>query len=102
MTKLRLILISSAAIAFVTLFFLWRNASNNLANTQQCLTEAQQTIESLKRDNDNLIAYNAKRDSEIKNLQKEYDTILQNIPKDACGDQKPSDELLQYFRKNVK
>ena len=65
------------------------------------LKNAQIMIDNLTADKEKLVTYITERDNEIKKLQSEYKEKLKDIPKDTCGDQKPSKELLEFFRKNV-
>ena len=56
-------------------------------------------IQTLNKDKEKLIEYITQKDKAIKDLEKEYTEVLDNIPADQCGDVKPSKELLNYFRK---
>ena len=52
-------------------------------------------------DNKKLVTFIEQKDLKIKELEKEYTDKLKNVPKDSCGDSKPSADLLKYLRKNV-
>ena len=86
-------------VASLLFFCLWRYTANSLKNTRIELETAQSTITSLNKDNEKLIEYITQKDNTIKELEKEYTEVLDNIPADKCGDVKPSKELLNYFRK---
>lgn len=95
-TTIFMIVIVVASILF---FCLWRYTANSLKTTKTELQTAQSTITSLNKDNEKLIEYITQKDNTIKELEKEYTEVLDNIPADQCGDVKPSKELLNYFRK---
>ena len=91
-------IISILIIGLITCFFLWRNTTIKLDNTRAELKNAQQTISVLQSDNAKLVAYNLERDKQIKEIEKQYQEQLNKIPADACGDVKPSKELLEFLR----
>ena len=97
--KITTTFISILVVAFVSVFFLWRYTANSLTTTRDQLCNAQETIKSLKSDNNNLIEYITQKDNKIKELEQKYTESLENIPADQCGDAKPSKELLTYFKK---
>lgn len=84
----------------LSLFGLWRITAIKLNNTQEQLNQVSSQLVTLQKDNDNLIAYNKKKEAEIKKLNKEYEEKLNQIPADVCGDTVPSKELLQYLKGN--
>ena len=84
----------------LSLFGLWRITTIKLNNTQEQLNQVSSQLVTLQKDNDNLIAYNKKKEAEIKKLNKEYEEKLNQIPADVCGDIVPSKELLQYLKGN--
>lgn len=86
-------------VASLMFFYLWRYTANSLKNTRIELETAQSTIQTLNKDKEKLIEYITQKDKAIKDLEKEYTEVLNNIPSDQCGDVKPSKELLNYFRK---
>lgn len=86
-------------IAIIMLIFLWRNTAIKLANTEQKLTEVTCALDTVTKENTRLVEYNKARDTEIKKLEKQYQTKLNAIPADLCGDMKPSKELIEYFKK---
>ena len=86
-------------IAIIMLMFLWRNTAIKLANTEQKLTEVTCALDTVTKENAHLVEYNKRRDSQIKQLEKEYQERLNKIPADLCGDMKPSKELIEYFKK---
>jgi len=102
-SKLNLIIagiISVLVILLISCFFMWRSTVTKLDATKAELRVAQNTISVLQSENDKLVQYNLTRDKEIKEIEKKYQTSLQNVPADKCGDMKPSKELLEYLRNN--
>lgn len=99
--KASLITIAVSVLAAVIFFMLWQVSQDNLKNTEERLCDANNTIQTLKNDNDKLLVYIQTKDQEIKKIEKEYMNKLNNIPKDACGDVKPSKELLDYLKQNI-
>lgn len=99
--KASLITIAVSVLAAVIFFMLWQVSRDNLKNTEERLCDANNTIQTLKNDNGKLLIYIQTKDQEIKKIEKEYMNKLNNIPKDACGDIKPSKELLDYLKQNV-
>lgn len=79
-------------------FFLWQNTTNELENTQKLLKDAEETIVVLKQDKDKLIEYSRRKDDELKLIEQKYAVRINAIPKDQCGDAKPSPELLQFLK----
>ena len=98
--KVVLILFVILVITNVLFFWLWRNKSIAFTNKCQELETAETLIDSLKTNNEKLVEYISQKDSQIKEIEKTYSEKLNNIPKDTCGDQKPSAELLKYLRSN--
>ena len=80
------------------LFGLWRVTSIKLSNTQQQLVETTCKLDEITKENARLVEYNKRRDSQIKQLEKEYQEQLNKIPADLCGDMKPSAEILEFFK----
>ena len=97
-TKLKLIIGGALILIIGTLFALWRITSIKLENTQNQLTEVSAQLETVAKENANLVEYNKRRDSQLKELQKAYEKQLSSIPADLCGDMKPSKELLDFFK----
>ena len=97
-TKVTVILILILIIISLIFGFMWWNTRKDLKNTQAELDNANAQITVLKADNDKLVEYNNLKNQEIKELESKYKEKLKNIPKDSCGDMKPSKELLEYFR----
>lgn len=85
-------------VACITFLLLWQDTSSKLSKAHDELTNALSTVESLQKDNEKLVTYIQKKDEEIKKIEKQYKDKIKNIPMDACGDVKPSKELLKYFR----
>ena len=81
-----------------TLFALWRVTSIKLENTSEQLTEVTCQLDTVTKENARLVEYNKRRDSQIKQLEKEYQEQLNKIPADLCGDMKPSAEMLEFFK----
>lgn len=76
--------------------------SEKLKNTEAKLSEALKQIKQLNIDKNKLVIYIEQKDKAIKDIEKEYLEKLENIPKDVCGDTKPSSELLNYLKRNIK
>lgn len=96
--KAKIIAIAVIVMIIVVLFGLWRMTAIKLNDTKDKLDQVSAQLITLQQDNDNLIAYNKKKDAEIKKINKMYEEKLNSIPADLCGDSKPSKELLQYLR----
>lgn len=96
--KAKIIVISVTVLIIVVLFGLWRMTAIKLNDTKEKLDQVSAQLIVLQQDNDNLIAYNKKKDAEIKKINKMYEEKLNSIPADLCGDTIPSKELLQYLR----
>ena len=86
------------SILLIGTFCLYQKTSNDLKITKSNLTLAEQNILSLQKDKEKLLEYNIKKDQEIKKIENKYKSQLSNIPKDKCGDVKPSKELLDYLK----
>ena len=99
--KASLITIAVSILAAVIFFMLWQISQDNLKNIREKLCDANNTIQTLKNDNNKLLVYIQTKDQEIKKIEKEYINKLNNIPKDNCGDTKPSKELLNYLKQNA-
>lgn len=97
-TKLKFALITGAIVAILALFSLWRITSIKLSNTREQLTETTCKLDELTKENARLVEYNKRRESQIKDLEKEYQKYLSSIPADLCGDMKPSKELIEFFK----
>ena len=97
--KAKLIAILGIILVVGSLFTLWRVAVIKLNDTRQELTEATCKLDEITKENTRLVEYNKARDTEIKKLEKQYQTKLNAIPADLCGDMKPSKELIEYFKK---
>lgn len=99
-TKVKIIAGLGILLVIGTLFALWRVTSIKLENTREQLNEVTCQLDTVSKENARLVEYNKRRDSEIKNLEKQYQDKLNAIPADLCGDMKPSKELLDYFKKD--
>lgn len=98
-TKAKIIAGLGIILIIGTLFALWRVTSIKLENTRKQLTEVTCQLDTVTKENARLVEYNKRRDSEIKNLEKQYQAKLNAIPADLCGDMKPSTELIEFFKK---
>ena len=96
-------------ITVIILGCLLKNTKKELESTIQKLSVAEKNIITLKQDKDRLVEYNITKDKEIAAIKDKYKDRLNGyyiattdseIPKDDCGDVKPSKELLNYLRKN--
>ena len=99
-TKIVCILIILLTVLTITFFLLWQNTSSNLSKTKDDLVNALSTVDVLQKDNEKLLTYVQLKDKEIKDIEKQYKDKAKNIPVDACGDAKPSKELLEFLRSN--
>lgn len=97
--KAKIIAILGIILVVGSLFTLWRIAVIKLNDTRQELTETTCKLDEITKENTRLVEYNKTRDTEIKKLEKQYQTKLNAIPADLCGDMKPSKELIEYFKK---
>ena len=98
--KIKVITIAVIAMIIVVLFGSWRITAIKLNDTKEKLNQVSAQVIALQQNNDNLIAYNKKKDAEIKKINKTYEEKLNSIPADLCGDTVPSKELLQHLRGN--
>lgn len=99
LNKIKIAGIGVGIIIFVILIYSLRLNILELNNTKSLLCNTQTELEVLKQENIRLNEYIIKKDLELKNLEKHYQEMLMNIPKDSCGDTFPSNELLEYFKK---
>lgn len=97
-TRVTAILFFVLVIICLIFGFMWWNTRKDLKNTENELNNAKAEITVLKEDNDKLVEYNNRKNEEIKEIENKYKEKLKNIPKDSCGDAKPSKELLEYYR----
>lgn len=96
--KTKAFIIGGVIIIIGTLFALWRITSIKLSNTERQLNEITCQLDNVTKENARLVEYNKRRDSQIKQLEKEYQEQLNKIPADLCGDMKPSAEILEFFK----
>lgn len=97
--KAKIIAILGIILVVGSLFTLWRVTAIKLNDARQELTETTCKLDEITKENTRLVEYNKRRDSQIKQLEKEYQERLNKIPADLCGDMKPSKELIEYFKK---
>ena len=99
-TKAKILIIAFFIMLVACLLFggMWWHTSNKLEIAEINIANKNAIIESLRLDNDKLLDYTNRKNEEIKELEAKYKEKLKNIPKDKCGDQKPSKELLEYLR----
>jgi len=93
------LIVSVSILSSIAFFALWRNKSSQFENKCKELSLAESQIESLRTDNEKLMEYNTRKDQQIKEIQDTYQKRLNSVPKDTCGDVKPSEELLEYLRR---
>ena len=101
-TKAKIIGILGIILVVGTLFTLWRVTTIKLNNTREQLSEVTCQLDTVTKENARLVQYNKQRDAKIKDLEKAYKDKLNSIPADLCGDMKPSEELIEFFRKGEK
>jgi len=93
--------LSATSIALIGLFFgLWRYNAAKRETAENTVKERDATISTLKKEVENQVAFVKAKDYENKKIQAEYESRLASIPRDECGDAKPSTELLNYLRGN--
>lgn len=97
--KAKIIAILGIILVVGSLFTLWRVTAIKLNDARQELTKTTCKLDEITKENTRLVEYNKARDSQIKQLEKEYQERLNKIPADLCGDMKPSKELIEYFKK---
>lgn len=102
LSNLRNSILYLLVICVLIFCFLWLNTKDSLEATQDKLRDVSNKVDILTKDNSNLVEYNIKKDQKIKEIENKYKNSTQNIPSDKCGDVKPSKELLQFFKENVK
>ena len=100
-TKIKAGLAVSAIVIIVALFSAWRIAANNYKIEKANRETLEQQLKVAQEETNRLIAYNKKIEKAMKEIEKEYNERFQNIPKDACGDAKPSAELLEFLKKGA-
>ena len=99
------ILLGISIILFVVMLvfiFLWKYDNTRYKDTCKLLTDAENRVDVLEKEKQNLLEYNLRKEEELKQVEAEYKERLENIPTDNCGDVKPSKELLIYLRKQNK
>lgn len=102
LNNLRNSILCLLVICVLIFCFLWLNTKDSLEATQDKLRDVSNKVDILTKDNSNLVEYNVKKDQKIKEIENKYKNSTQNVPRDVCGDVKPSKELLQFFKENVK
>ena len=98
MTKAKLIFYSAIVIIICGLFVLWRTSVSNYKIEKANRESLEIQLKASQLEVNNLKEYNKKIAKEMEKIEKEYAQRFQNIPKDSCGDAKPSEELLKYFK----
>lgn len=98
LSKTKIILYAIIAIAFSGLFVLWRTSVNSYKMEKQTRESLEVQLKASQLEANNLKEYNKKIAQEMEKIEKEYKERFQNIPKDSCGDSKPSEELLKYLK----
>lgn len=84
-------------IALIALFGLWRVAANNYESEKAAREQAEVQLVASQKEVENLTRYNKELAKQNAEIEKEYAEIYKNIPADACGDAKPSADLLNYL-----
>lgn len=88
-------------VAFIALAIVCKLYSVNLNKANIELKAATESLDILRENHNKLLEYTLTKEKEIKDIEQRYTERLKNIPKDACGDVKPSPELLDYLRKHL-
>lgn len=97
-SKIKLIIMCVSIVAFSVLFVLWRTSANNYKIEKAARESLELQLKASQLEINNLKEYNKKIAKEMEKIEKEYKERFQNIPKDSCGDAKPSKELLEYLK----
>lgn len=99
LSKTKIAIYAIIVVAFSALFVLWRTSANNYKIEKANREALEVQLKASQTEVENLKEYNKKIAKEMEKIEKEYKDRFQNIPKDSCGDAKPSQELLEYLRK---
>ncbi len=99
LSKTKIAIYAIMVVAFSALFVLWRTSANNYKIEKVNREALEVQLKASQTEVENLKEYNKKIAKEIEKIEKEYKDRFQNIPKDSCGDAKPSQDLLEYLRK---
>ena len=99
LSKTKIAIYAIMVVAFSALFVLWRTSANNYKIEKANREALEVQLKASQTEVENLKEYNKKIAKEMEKIEKEYKDRFQNIPKDSCGDAKPSQELLEYLRK---
>ena len=99
LSKTKIAIYAIMVVAFSALFVLWRTSAHNYKIEKVNRDALEVQLKASQTEVENLKEYNKKIAKEIEKIEKEYKDRFQNIPKDSCGDAKPSQDLLEYLRK---
>lgn len=99
LSKTKIVAYAILIVAFSGLFVMWRTSVNNYKMEKANREALEVQLKASQTEVENLKEYNKKIAKEMEKIEKEYKERFQNIPKDSCGDAKPSEELLEYLRK---
>ena len=99
LSKTKIAIYAIIVVAFSALFVLWRTSANNYKIEKANREALEVQLKASQTEVENLKEYNKKIAKEMEKIEKEYKDRFQNIPKDSCGDAKPSKELLEYLKK---
>lgn len=99
LSKTKIVIYAILIVAFSSLFVMWRTSVNNYKMEKANREALEVQLKASQTEVENLKEYNKKIAKEMEKIEKEYKERFQNIPKDSCGDAKPSEELLEYLRK---
>ena len=99
LSKTKIAIYAIIVVAFSALFVLWRTSANNYKIEKANREALEVQLKASQTEVENLKEYNKKIAKEMEKIEKEYKDRFQNIPKDSCGDAKPSQDLLEYLRK---
>lgn len=99
LSKAKIIAFGVVIVLLSSLFVLWRTSVNEYKSEKKAKEALEIKLEASQLEVNNLKEYNKKISKEMERIEKENQERFQNIPKDACGDVKPSKELLEYLKK---
>lgn len=98
LSKTKIVIYAILVVAFSGLFVLWRTSVNSYKMEKANREALEVQLKASQMEVENLKEYNKKIAKEMEKIEKEYKDRFQNIPKDSCGDAKPSKELLDYLK----
>lgn len=100
-TKIKIIGAVGIFTIIVTLFSMWKIASNNYQVEKENRILLEQRLEASQKETQRLLNYQKQIEKENANIENKYNELFSKIPADTCGDAKPSAELLEFFKQGL-